>query len=89
MTQQIEITLTWTPLVRGLVELLARSEQLTTRDTAATELRTLLAAAGATTSEAERLLVALAANPGDPSLLERLHVAARSVDAQIAAGGAR
>jgi thioredoxin-like negative regulator of GroEL len=81
MIHTIEIAPTWTPLVTPLADLLA-SPNLETRDSAAVELRRLLAAAGSTEPESERLIAALAADPSDRDLRARLLAAARTVDAR-------
>jgi hypothetical protein len=85
MTKMIDLQLTWTPLVPGLVELVTRAENLETRDFAASELRRMCDAAGLAPAESDRLVAGIAANPADADLLARLRDAARAVDAKAAA----
>lgn len=81
MTRTIEITPTWTPLVAPLVDLLVGAN-VEARDSAAAELRRLLAASGSSEAESDRLIAAIVANPAERDLQARLLAAARMVDAR-------
>ena len=84
MTKQIDITPAWTPLIDPLIDLLRAPQSLESRDAATAELRRLLAAAGTSERESERILVALTNHPDDRSMRERLYTAAQAVDALVA-----
>jgi hypothetical protein len=76
----LPVKLAWTALLPGLIELAARAETLTTRDIAASELRRMGDAAQLSPAETDRLVAAIAANPTDSDLLERLRAAAAAAD---------